>query len=120
MSEGWQRCRFANHANHNNSYAKVMLVNGEHRVAMYAKIDMPAGTEILYDYGYHSATDGFCPKWGGGPEDRRLAEAERSKSRSRSNSRAREVMWGDAAKDQEQSESAPEDSVMHGSSSDES
>lgn len=43
-----------------------MMIDGEHRVGIYAKTDLPVGTELFYDYGYHSS-DGFCPQWGDEP-----------------------------------------------------
>jgi hypothetical protein len=43
-----------------------MMVNGEHRIAIFAKQDIAAGAEIFYDYGYN-ASDGYCPNWGDAP-----------------------------------------------------
>lgn len=56
-------CRFANHQVDTNTYARVMMVSGEHHVGMYAKTDMKAGEELKYDYGYHTG-EGYCPRWG--------------------------------------------------------
>lgn len=56
-------CRFANHQVDTNTYARVMMVSGDHHVGMYAKTDMKAGEELKYDYGYHSG-EGYCPRWG--------------------------------------------------------
>lgn len=55
--------RFANHQVDTNTYARVMMVSGDHHVGMYAKTDMKAGDELKYDYGYHSG-EGYCPRWG--------------------------------------------------------
>jgi len=45
--------RFINHASdeHANARAKVLLVNGEHRIGIYAKFDIEAGTEVRFNYG---------------------------------------------------------------------
>lgn len=55
------RCRYANHSQRKNAYARVLLVDGDHRVGIFADRDMLAGTEIFYDYGYE---DCHCPEWG--------------------------------------------------------
>ena len=68
-------CRFANHRNPNNAFAKVMLVSGEHRIAIYAKAPLAAGDEIFYDYGYHASLEGYCPTWG--DEDVRHSRARK-------------------------------------------
>ena len=43
--------RFANHSSRPNLEPKVMFVNGEHRIAMYALEDIPAQSELFFDYG---------------------------------------------------------------------
>jgi SET domain len=105
-SRMWRRlCSFANHRNTNNAYAKVMLVNGEHRVAIYAKVPLAAGAEIFYDYGYHAASDAYCPKWGDGPPATRRGPAAaatgstgaKAELQPRASVRA---LWGDASDDE--------------------
>lgn len=48
------KLRFANHKKNANAAARVMMLGGDHHVGIYAKTNLPAGTEIFYDYGYAS------------------------------------------------------------------
>ena len=34
-----------------NCRVQIMMVDGDHRVAIYAAQDIPTGTELLYNYG---------------------------------------------------------------------
>jgi len=47
-----RKLKFANHsAKQANCYPRVVQVNGDHRVGIFAKCDIPAMSELFYKYG---------------------------------------------------------------------
>jgi len=54
------KLRFANHSLEANCHARILLVNGDNRLAIYASRDLAPGDELFYNYHY---TDEVAPEW---------------------------------------------------------
>jgi len=52
------KTRFVNHSSSPNSEAKVIFVNGDFRIGLFAKQDIPAQNEIFFNYRYDEASCG--------------------------------------------------------------
>jgi len=62
------KMRFSNHSEVANCRAEIMMVDGDHRVAIFANRDLEAGEELEYDYHY---TEQTAPAWAHGSKGKK-------------------------------------------------
>ncbi|GAB9475837.1 Polycomb-like protein [Globisporangium polare] len=100
------KSKFANHKalEAANCEAKILLVNGEHRIALYAREDIRVGEELFFDYGYTHET---APQWS---QVKQLRNGQRLEMRSRGNHGMTMDLFEDFEDDEDDDEEDNDDS----------
>ena len=58
------KTKFINHSTTPNCEIRVMYINCEHRIGLYAKQNILTGEELCFDYGYkRNGSKSFIPLW---------------------------------------------------------
>lgn len=57
------KIKFANHNENSNAISRVMRVNGDQRIGIYAKRNISAGEELYFNYHHNRVEEAITPSW---------------------------------------------------------